>query len=206
MERWKIVAIVLVLVGMVGYRASQNPPAPTSTPDEPPASTSTPLPPDPKVQWLVGKAPPAWNIPAPLWMNSKPVSLADLKGSIAIIEFFRIKCSHCEEAAPVMTRLYQMFREKQLKMVAIQAPGTVPEENDWKQVQRTVRDWGVTYPVAFDEGGKIFKNKYSGNTYPTVLALDRQGIVRLAYTGHSQEKAKALYDFITKELRGNDRP
>lgn len=190
MDKWKIIVVVLLLAGLSGYGMYQQnasqPPKPETPTD--PAAQPTPPPANQKLERLKNQAPPAWNIPADLWTNTKqPISLDSLKGSVALVEFWRIGCSHCEAASPFLDSLYKKHKGAGLKMVAIHSPGAPgPEnpENDWATVKQTVQSWGLSYPVAYDEGGMLFKETYGGDTYPVILLLDREGKVRLIHTGH----------------------
>jgi thiol-disulfide isomerase/thioredoxin len=131
--------------------------------------------------------------------------LNELKGKIALIEFWRADCSHCQEAAPFMESLYKKYSPQGLKVVTFHSPstGSGPEthEGNWSQVQKTMKEWGITYPVAFDEGAEVFK-KYNGARYPTVIILNREGEIEYLETGHTPEKEKSLIAAIEAMLKG----
>jgi thiol-disulfide isomerase/thioredoxin len=200
MEKWKIALIIFLLGALGSYGMLQkggpvipNPP----TPEANPAVTPTPAP-------LVGKPMPSWNIPANYWVNStKALTPADFKGHVTIVEFFRIECSHCQDAAPFMQNLYMQNADRGLKIVAIQAPGTSELEKDWNNVKKTVKEWQLTYPIGFDKDSTFFRTKLNGNTYPTIMVLDKNGVVRYHSTGHTQETALELESFIAQALNGN---
>jgi thiol-disulfide isomerase/thioredoxin len=192
MEKWKIIVIVLLLGGLLGYGVYQQtprPPVPVNTP------TSTPTPSAPVVP--AGQPLPiTWDIPASYWANTpQPIKPQDLKGSVTLIEFWRSGCPHCEEAAPFMEKLYQEYSPLGLKMVTFQSPGRGSgpdsEEGNWQRVQDTIKKWGITYPVAFDQGAQLF-TRLHGERYPTIIVLNRQGLVEYSDTGHTPEKARAL--------------
>ena len=198
MEKWKLVLIMLLLGGVAGYGFYQQNAA-SQLPDVQP----TPLPPGGSTRSsLLNKPAAAWNIPSELWMNTpQPISLQDVKGHITIVEFFRIECSHCQEAAPFMSSLYTKYKPQGLRMVAFQSPGKAASENDWSKVQATLRRWKVTYPVAFDKNAALFKGKYNGKAFPTVFVLDEKGIIRFRLIGLHDGRAQALENVIVKALR-----
>jgi thiol-disulfide isomerase/thioredoxin len=198
MEKWKLVFMIFLLGGVAGYGFYQQT-ATSQLPDVQP----TPLPPkDPAKSSLLGKPAPAWNIPANSWMNTqRPISLQDVKGHITILEFFRIECPHCEEAVPFMHSLYTKYQPQGLRMVAFQSPGKAATENNWNTVQATVRRWKVPYPVAFDRNSALFKGKYNGKAFPTVIVLDEEGIIRFRLIGLHGGRAQALENVIVKALR-----
>lgn len=196
---WKIVAIVALLGVLLGYGIYENkPPAPIVGGPNQPLPTG-PAPADNTKAWI-GKPAIAWNIAPNYWMNTggKALQLKDTLGKVTLVEFFRIDCPHCQEAAPEMVQIYNMLGPRGLNIVAIQAPGSAADESDWGNVQSTIKEWHVTYPVAFDEGSQEFK-KYGFSMYPTVMILDKQGIVRFAQSGFDKkDKRKNLLDALNK--------
>src|SRR3712207_4929664 len=101
MDKWKILLIVVLLGGLAGYGFYQQ----ATVGETQMGMPANPEPPeDPTKGPLVGKPASAWNIPAGSWMNTpQPISLQDMKGHVTILEFFRIECPHCEDAAPFMS-------------------------------------------------------------------------------------------------------
>jgi thiol-disulfide isomerase/thioredoxin len=197
MEKWKLVFIILLLSGVVGYGFYQQ-----NTASPLPDVEATPQPSeDPAKSFLLGKPAPAWNIPAGSWMNTpQPISLEDVKGHITLLEFFRIECPHCRQAVPFMHSLYSKYQPQGLKIVTFQSPGKAPAENDWSTVQATVRRWSIPYPVAFDKNSALFKGKYNGKAFPTVFVLDEKGIIRFRLIGLHNGRSQALENVIVKAL------
>jgi thiol-disulfide isomerase/thioredoxin len=201
MEKWKILVIIFLLgslagLGVVQSRMANAPVTP------PPANSQPPKEQTLSVMQLMGKPAPEWNIPLSNWVNTKkPLDLQDVKGSMTLLEFFRIECSHCQEAVPFMKHLQKTYGPKGLKIVAIQSPGVAPTENNWKTVQDKLREWQVTYPVAFDEQAQLFKTQYNGTNYPTLLLLDPNGVIRHIQSGHTEEKAAQLESMIKLGLQ-----
>lgn len=201
MDKWKIVVVLLLLGGLGGYGYFQQNAAEAPTGAQP---TSTPV--NVLKDKYLGIEPPAWNIGADFWVNTPhPISLASLKGSVAVVEFWRIGCQHCEATAPFLNQVFKKYQAQKLKMVAIHSPGntTDPEnpEGNWKTVKETIKQWQIAYPVAYDEGGKLFKETYGGDTYPTLMILGRDGKVKYLETGHTPEKEQALIAALNKELK-----
>jgi len=210
MDKWKIVVIVVLLGALGGYgwvqqNAAQNG-AFSPDPSTPAVSQAPQAPANEKLNSLMGQTPPAWNISAPLWVNTPaPISLASLKGSVAIVEFWRIGCIHCEQAAPFLNSLYVKNKARGLKMVALHAAGNTEDamnpENNWNLVKGKVKEWGITYPVASDVDGKLFKKTYKGTTFPTLFILNREGKVVYVQTGDTPEKQKLLVAEVEKQLK-----
>jgi thiol-disulfide isomerase/thioredoxin len=205
MEKWKIAVIVLLLGALGGYGFYQQNRPTISDPPQPAPGQPTPPPANQRLLKLKGQTPPTWNIPSRDWINTpRPISLADLKGHVALIEFWRMECSHCQEAAPHMNQLFKQYTPRGVKFVAIHspgAPGAENPENDWDKVQQRIKEWGLQYPIAFDENGKLFKSTYGGDTYPAMLILNRAGKVAYINNGYTSEKEAELRQALDKTLK-----
>lgn len=209
MEKWKLGVIAVLLLSLVGYGISQQ----KSDKPEDAIVTGTPgataAPEANKAadfigQQLGGAKIPEWSKVGP-WQNTKkPVTAQSLKGSPALVEIFRIKCSHCQEAAPFLEALYQRYQPRGLKMVAIQSPGDykdiLNEETQWPSVQAFLKAGGLTYPVGMDKDSQYFQKTLKGTYYPTTMIADATGKVVHAQTGHDTQKAITLAVELEKLL------
>ena len=219
MDKWKLGVIALLFLGLVGYgysasqQKSENPTVEellNSNAALPDANSATGATEENKAaayigQELGGAKLPEWSKLGP-WANTKtPLALKSLKGKPAMIEFFRIDCSHCQEAAPFMEALYQRYQPRGLKMVAVQAPVT-NEEKTWPKVQEWVKAGGLTYPVAMDKGSQYFQHTIGGNYYPTTMITDANGKVTYAQTGHDTAKSITLAVELEKAYPGAGTP
>ena len=207
MEKWKAIVIMLLVGGLVGFGAWQQKQAKTAE-ETPPVQVdandpSGQITPNQQIQQFVGKPLPAWNIAPKYWMNtSKPLNPGDFKGHVTIVEFFRIRCSHCLAAAPVMKELSETYAPQGLKVVGIQAPSTKDKyENNWKVVAAYSKEnLGLNYPIAFDEKSVLFRTAYKGRLYPSVFLLNKKGIVVFAQTGFDEQREAILRAAVQQEL------
>ena len=223
MEKWKIAVIGVLLLGLVGYGVSQQKAseAPAVAVDDAPQPGATLMPGETPVasankaqvfigQQLGGDKIPVWTKVGP-WENAKqPVTLDALKGKPALIEFFRINCSHCQEAAPYLEALYKRYQPRGLKMAAIQSPGdykdATNDETQWPKVQAFVKAGGLTYPIGMDKDSDYFQKTLKGDYYPTTMIADPSGKVVYAQTGHDAQKAITLAVELEKQLPGKGTP
>ncbi len=209
METWKIGVILALVLGLGGYGLLQQkqenaPPLPVT------GQTATPV--TNAVSHLVGQSIggpkiPAWQTQISPWANTKtPVTVASLKGKPALVEFFRINCSHCQQAAPFLEALYKRYQPRGLQMAAIQSPGNYKDatndETKWPKVQGWAKARALTYPIGFDAGSKYFQGTLKGDTYPTMMVTDANGKVVYAETGHDDKKAVDLAIELEKQFPG----
>lgn len=156
------------------------------------------------VENLVGQNAKRWKIGRQFWHNTpRPLWMGGQKGRVLVVDFFRIGCVHCQNAAPSRRAFYQKFHARGVQIVGFQSPGDFENasnpENNCAQVRRTIRAWKLPYPVAFDARRQFF-NSYNLSLFPTVLVIDRAGVIRFAQTGYSPEKARELEEFVEKLL------
>lgn len=198
MELWKIGVLGALVAGIVGYKVYDDqkpPPAPANPTPEPPSP-------------LIGMKPPAWNIPSAAdWVNTpKPITLASLAGSVAMVEIFRTECPHCADAAPMLGTLANHYKKAGVTFVGLQSPGQYNDptnpENDWQKVKVWLKEKGVTYPVGFDRGSKYFQGGFplEKKLYPCMFVLDKAGKVSFLQTGEDEAKMIKLVGAIEKQL------
>ena len=204
MDTWKIVVIIALICGLGGYGYYQaNAPLPGPEPAEKdPQGAENKR----KFQEMKGKPATPWNIETKYWANTaKPITLDDLKGSVTLLEFWRIGCSHCIEAAPYMEKVFETYKKNGLKIVAFQSAGRSADKNDktenpetnWDKVKEKITELGIKYPVAFDKESKLFRDTYHGTSYPSLILLDSKGTVVDTMMGSPIFNEKSELQFLT---------
>jgi len=142
----------------------------------------------------------------PLEMNeyigAKPVPVAQLKGKPLILFFWAHWCADCKYQGPILSRLQQEFGPRGLVVIGPTqrygyiASGTdAPPADELKYIAQ-IRDqfYGglrMTVPVSEEN----FKN-FGSSTTPTLVVVDRAGIVRLYHPGRMSYEE--LLPIVTK--------
>ncbi|HKY09922.1 MAG TPA: redoxin domain-containing protein, partial [Candidatus Binatia bacterium] len=93
----------------------------------------------------VGK--PAPEISVQSWLNSQPLKLAELKGKVALVEFWTFGCFNCRNVEPYIKTWHRKYTDKGLVVIGVHAP-EFSYERAVANVQRYVREHAITYPVA----------------------------------------------------------
>ena len=113
--------------------------------------------------------------PAPnfqLWdLNGKPVTLAEYRGSVVLVNFWATWCEPCKVEMPAMEQLYKDFNRKDFEILAIST------DAEGAAVTRPFPDeLALTFPILHDSDFRVGL-VYGARTLPISFLVDRQGIV-----------------------------
>ena len=115
------------------------------------------------------------------WLNSAPLSRAELKGKVVVVDVWTFACSNCQAALPYVKALHERYAPKGLVVVGVHTP-ELKIEFDRANVERAVKKLGVVYPVVLDNDYKIWTAL--GNRYwPSIYIVDRTGRIRYHFDG-----------------------
>jgi thiol-disulfide isomerase/thioredoxin len=124
------------------------------------------------------------------FLGSKPVPLSALKGSPVLVFFWAHWCPDCKQEVAILTEIEKEYSDKHLVLVApTQRYGYVAKGEEAGPAAELVYIDEVRHkfyrelldiPAPVSE--ENFKN-YGASTTPTLVLIDRQGIVRLYHPG-----------------------
>jgi thiol-disulfide isomerase/thioredoxin len=83
------------------------------------------------------------------WINSKPLTLAELRGSVVLIEFWTFDCINCRRSLPWISAMHERYADQGLVVIGVHTP-ELPQERDAANVRDAVARLGVKYPVMLD--------------------------------------------------------
>lgn len=115
------------------------------------------------------------------WINSKPLSLHDLRGKVVLIDFWTYSCINCLRTLPYLEKWYQQYASEGLVIIGIQDPEFQFEKN-WNNVLKAVRANGLTYPIALDNDHDTW-NAYQNQYWPAKYLIDQKGNLRYYHFG-----------------------
>ena len=118
------------------------------------------------------------------WLNSQPLTRAQLRGKVVLVDFWTYSCINCLRALPYVEAWSRKYAASGLVVIGVHAP-EFAFEKDPANVARAVRELGVTYPVALDNNLAIwsaFNNQY----WPAHYFMDAQGRIRHHHFGEGE--------------------
>jgi len=140
------------------------------------------------------------------WLNSKPLTMAELKGKVVLVDFWTYSCINCVRTLPYITRWDKDYRDKGLVIIGVHAPEFEFEKNK-ENVEAALAKHGIRYPVALDnklDTWTSFKNRY----WPAHYLIDREG--RVVYThfgeGHYAETENNIRHLLGLDVKADAAP
>jgi len=103
--------------------------------------------------------------------------LAEHRGKVVLLDFWATWCGPCRSSMPAIERLYQRYQDLGLVVISINTEG--PDAAG--AAFRMAHQLSPTVPLASDNG--VVSNLYRVTTIPHMVAIDRQGVVRMVHRG-----------------------
>lgn len=127
------------------------------------------------------------------WLNSEPLTVADLKGSVVLIQFWTFSCINCQRTLPYITKWNSQYAAQGLKVVGVHTP-EFPFEKEINNVKAALTDHGITYPVPIDNDFTTWR-AYDNHYWPHLFLADREGVMQYDHIG------EGAYDTTEQTIR-----
>src|ERR1700687_989692 len=118
------------------------------------------------------------------WLNSPPLTAADLQGKIILVNFWTYTCINWLRQLPYLRAWAGKYQDQGLVVIGVHTP-EFPFEHDADNVRRAVKDTGVGYPVAIDNDYAIW-GAFGNHYWPALYFADAQGQIRHHYFGEGE--------------------
>jgi cytochrome c biogenesis protein CcdA/thiol-disulfide isomerase/thioredoxin len=118
------------------------------------------------------------------WFNSAPLTRDQLNGKVVVIDFWTYSCINCLRSLPYLKAWDEKYRKDGLVIIGVHAP-EFAFEREPANVARAVQDLGVRYPVALDNGYRLW-NALHNQYWPAHYFVDAQGRVRYHHFGEGE--------------------
>ena len=115
------------------------------------------------------------------WLNSKPLTMAGLRGKVVLVDFWTYSCVNCIRTLPYVESWYQKYAAQGLVIVGVHTP-EFAFEHDSGNVAAAISRFGITYPVAQDNEYATW-NAYTNEYWPADYLIDSTGHLRNAHYG-----------------------
>jgi peroxiredoxin len=110
-------------------------------------------------------------------LDGKTYSLEALmeRGPV-LAAFFKISCPVCQFTFPFLERMFKLYGGRKVTFLGI-------SQDDARDTKKFADEFGVTFPMAMDEGGYLISSAYGLTNVPTIFLIDTEGVVKISTTG-----------------------
>ena len=110
------------------------------------------------------------------WLNSPPLTGADLRGRVVLVDFRTYTCINWLRSLPHVRAWEEAYRDSGLVVVGVHAP-EFSFEHDVDNVRRAMRDRSVGHPVAIDGHFAVWRS-FHNHFWPARYLVDAGGRLR----------------------------
>ncbi len=103
------------------------------------------------------------------WINSHPLSQAELRGKVVLVEFWTFGCFNCRNVEPQVKDWHERYSDQGLVVIGVHSP-EFAFEKDLRAVQRYVTEHGIRYPVALDNDFVNWNRFATGSGPPSICS------------------------------------
>lgn len=142
-------------------------------------------------------------IPGGVWFNSDPLTLAQLRGKVIVIDFWTYSCINCQRTLPYLRQWYEKYKDKGLVIIGVHSPEFEFEKNE-KNVAAAIKDFQLTYPIVQDNDFATWR-AYNNRYWPAKYFIDKEGYVRYKHFGEgAYDESEKVIQELLKEAGAQD--
>jgi thiol-disulfide isomerase/thioredoxin len=110
------------------------------------------------------------------WLNSKPLTTAELRGKVVLIDFWTYTCVNWLRTLPYVRAWAEKYKTQGLVVIGVHSP-EFGFERDVAKVRLAVKEMRVDYPVAVDSDHAVWR-AFNNAYWPALYFVDAQGRIR----------------------------
>ena len=128
-----------------------------------------------------------------------PFDLADTQGKVVVLDFWATWCPPCIKTLPALQKVHEHYEGND--DVVIASVNTDTGKNRKRQVELFMKNNRYGFPVLLDEAFFI-QNAYRIQSIPTMVILDREGMVRHVKVGLTTSNTDKIAETIQSLVDG----
>ena len=118
------------------------------------------------------------------WENSKPLTMASLRGKVVLIDFWTYSCINCQRTFPYLRAWNRAYSSQGLVIVGVHSP-EFAFEKDVGNIRAAIKHYGVEWPVAVDPEMATW-NAWSNQYWPAEYLVNKDGNVVHSHFGEGE--------------------
>ena len=96
-----------------------------------------------------------------LWLNSPPLSFRQLRGRVVLVDFWDYTCVNCIRTLPYVQAWHERYQSLGLTVIGVHTPEFMFAQYE-SNVERSLLEFGLTYPIVVDSNREIWKASIAG--------------------------------------------
>ena len=118
------------------------------------------------------------------WLNSPPLTTADLHGKIVLVNFWTYTCVNWLRQLPYVRAWAGKYADHSLTVIGVHTP-EFSFEHDAGNVREAVEQMGITYPVVIDNDYAVWR-AFDNHYWPALYVADGHGRIRHHHFGEGE--------------------
>lgn len=130
--------------------------------------------------------------------DGKPITLAELRGKVVLLDFWTYSCINCQRTLPYLNEWYAKYKDQGLEIVSIHTP-EFAFEHIKANVEDAVARFDIKYPVVLDNEYATW-NAYNNRYWPRKYLIDPDGYIIYDHIGEGgyAETEEAIKEALAK--------
>ena len=129
------------------------------------------------------------------WLNSEPLTPEDLRGRVALVDFWTYTCVNWLRTLPYIRAWVEKYADQGLTVIGVHTP-EFGFEHDAENVRAQARDLRVEYPIALDNDYGVW-TAFANHFWPAVYLADAEGRIRYHHFGEGEY---AMTEMVIQQL------
>lgn len=135
---------------------------------------------------------------ATAWLNSKPLTKTNLRGKVALVDFWTYSCINWRRSLPYVRAWSERYSAQGLVVIGVHSPEFAFERNI-ANVQWAASAMNINYPIAIDNDFAIWR-AFNNEFWPALYLIDERGRIRHHKFGEGEyDRSEAAIQTLLSE-------
>jgi peroxiredoxin len=127
-------------------------------------------------------------------LAGKTISLASLRWTVVLLDFWSTVCAPCVAEMPSLNRLSAASKESNLRVIAVSI-----DASDEPVREYAVKD-NIAFTILLDKDKEVFSDQYAGPGLPATYLIDQNGIIVEKFNGSREWDTPDMKNRVLKLL------
>jgi len=130
------------------------------------------------------------------WLNGRPLTPAQLRGQVVLIDFWDYTCINCLRTLPYLKKWHQRYAKHGLVIIGIHTP-EFRFARFRTHLEAAIAEYEIPYPILLDNQQQNW-SQFATKAWPTKFLIDPDGYLRFQRQGEGyyQETEQAIQTLL----------